>query len=171
MLVERNNSDAFVINPLPDGSRVILDSENERILALNATAGAAWDACTVPTSLSGVTERMQSSLHPEITEELAEDAILQLQQKGLVKTSGSSSQSTRREFIATLSTVAVPLVVSLSVAEQRAYAATARSGGSGNQGNQGNNGNPGDEEHRGNSSGNQGNGPNSGDQGNQGNEH
>jgi hypothetical protein len=166
MLVERNNSDAFVIDPLPDGSRVIVDSENERILALNATAGAAWDACTNPTTLSGVTERMQSSLHPGITEELAEDAILQLQQKGLVKTSGPSPQSTRREFIATMSTVALPLVVSLSVAEQRAYAASARSGDSGNQGNngnsgnQGNNGNPGDEEHRGNSSGNQGNGPN-----------
>lgn len=128
MLVERTNSNAFVINPLPDGSRVIVDSENERVLALNATAGAAWDACTIPTTLSGVAEHMQSSLDPGITEELAEDAILQLQQKGLVKTLGSSPQSTRREFIATLSAVAVPLVVSLSVAEQRAYASTARSG-------------------------------------------
>ena len=163
MLVERTRSDAFVIDPLPDGSRVIVDSENQRVLALNATAGAAWDACTIPTTLSDVTERMQSSLDPGITEELAEDAVLQLQQKGLVKTSGSSPQSTRREFLATLSTVALPLVVSLSVAEQRAYAATARSGDSGNQsnsgnsGNQGNNGNPGDYQDRGNSSGNQGN--------------
>ena len=138
MLVERTNSDAFVIDFLPDGSRVIVDSENERVLALNATAGAAWDACTIPTNLAGVTERMQSSLDLGITEELAENAILQLQQKGLVKTSGSSPQSTRREFIATLSTVALPLVVSLSVAEQRAYASSARSGNQNNQGNQGN---------------------------------
>jgi hypothetical protein len=127
MLVERTNSDAFVINSLPDGSRVIVDSENERVLALNTTAGAAWDACAIPTTLSDVTERMQGSLAPEITEELAEDAILQLQQKGLVKTSGWSSQSTRREFIATMSSVALPLVVALSVSEQRAYASTARS--------------------------------------------
>lgn len=138
MLIERTNSDAFAVNPLPDGSRVIVDSENERVLALNATAGAAWDACTIPTTLSGVTKRMQSSLDPGITEELAEDAILQLQQKGLVKTS-RSPQSTRREFIATLSTVALPLVVALTVAEQRAYASTAQSGNQNNQGNNNNN--------------------------------
>jgi len=149
MLVERTRSDAFVIDPLPDGSRVIVDSENQRVLALNATAGAAWDACTIPTTLSDVTERMQSSLDPGITEELAENAILPLQQKGLVKISGSSPQSTRREFIATLSTVALPLVVSLSVAEQKAYASKARSGGgsgdSGNQDNQGDQGNQGNQ--------------------------
>jgi hypothetical protein len=127
MQVERTNSNALVENKLPDGSRVIVDSENEVVLALNSTAGAAWDACNGPTTLSGVTESMQRSLDPGITEDLAEQAILQLQAQKLVKTSGSFSQATRRQFITTLGAIAIPLVVSLPIAEQRAYAKTARS--------------------------------------------
>lgn len=127
MQVERTNSDALVINQLPDGSRVIVDAENETVFALNATAGAAWDACSNPTTLSKVTESMQHSFGPEINEELAQEAILQLHDKNLVKTSGGSSQATRREFLTTLSAIALPVVVSLSIADQRAYALVASS--------------------------------------------
>jgi len=70
---------------------------------------------------------MQRSLDPGITEDLAEEAILRLQEQKLVKTSGSPSLGTRRKFIATLGTIALPLVVSLSITEQRAYAKDARS--------------------------------------------
>jgi hypothetical protein len=116
-----------VENRLPDGSRVIVDSANETVFALNATAGAAWDACGMPTSLSSVAKDMRRSLDPAITEEFAEEAILQLQDKKLVNTSGPSTQATRRQFLATLGAVAVPLVVSLSIAEQQAHAQTASS--------------------------------------------
>lgn len=126
MLVERTNSN-LVVNPLPDGSKVIVDSENQRVFALNTTAGAAWDACVTPATLSSVAENMRRSFDPGITEELAEEAILQLRKQKLVQTSGSSSQGTRRQFVATLGAIALPLVVSLSVAEQRAYAKDARS--------------------------------------------
>ena len=126
MLVERTNSN-LVVNPLPDGSKVIVDSENQRVFALNTTAGAAWDACVTPATLSSVAENMRRSFDPGITEELAEEAILQLRKQKLVQTSGSSSQGTRRQFIATLGAIALPLVVSLSVAEQRAYAKDAAS--------------------------------------------
>jgi hypothetical protein len=126
MLVERTNSN-LVVNPLPDGSKVIVDSENQRVFALNTTAGAAWDACVTPATLSSVAENMRRSFDPGITEELAEEAILQLRKQKLVQTSGSSSQGTRRQFIGTLGAIALPLVVSLSVAEQRAYAKDAAS--------------------------------------------
>src|SRR5271170_5085921 len=102
MQVERTNLDALVVNQLPDGSRVIVDAENERVLALNATAGAAWDACSAPTTLSKVAGDMQRSFGAGIRGELAEEAILQLQDKNLVKTSGTPSQATRRTFLATL---------------------------------------------------------------------
>lgn len=125
MEVERANSDALVVNNLPDGSRVIVDSGNERVLALNATAGAAWDACGRSTTLSEVTQEMQRTLDPRVTEELAAEAIQQLQEKNLVNTSGV--QPNRRQFIATLSAVALPLIASLPMTEQRAYAQQARS--------------------------------------------
>ena len=127
MQVERTNSDALVVNRLPDGSTVIVDRDSETVFALNATAGAAWDACSDPTTLSGVTESMQRSLDQGIDEGVAEEAILRLQDKNLVKTSGAFPQSTRRDFIATVSSFAIPLVVSMSIAEQRAHAMIAKS--------------------------------------------
>jgi len=131
MQVERTNSNDLLVDKLPDGSKVIVDPKNETVFALNATAGAAWDACSGPTTISKVAEDMQRSFDPRITEELALESILQLQEQKLVTTSGSSSKVTRREFVAKLSAsaaIALPLVVSLTMAEQRAYAESAGSG-------------------------------------------
>jgi hypothetical protein len=131
MQVERAQSNELAVDKLPDGSRVIVDSRNETVFALNTTAGAAWDACSSPTTLSKVTEEMRRSFDARVTEELALEAISQLAEKKLVTTSGSPSGATRRTMLATLSGIALPLVVSLTMAEQRAYAGGAGSGGGG----------------------------------------
>jgi hypothetical protein len=128
MQVERTNSNELSVNRLPDGSSLIVDHQNETVFALNTTAGAAWDACNRPTTLSKVTEEMRRSFDARITEELALAAILQLQDKNLVTTSESSTKASRRTMLATLSGIALPLVVSLTMAEQRAHAQTATSG-------------------------------------------
>ncbi len=128
MQIERVQTDALPENKLPDGSRVIYDHANETVFALNATSGAAWDACSMPTTLSKVAEEMRRSLDQTITDELAEEAILQLQDKKLVNTSGTPSQATRRDFLTTLGAVALPLVVALTVTDQKALAVVARSG-------------------------------------------
>jgi hypothetical protein len=127
MHVERVNSDAFVVNQLPDGSRVIHDTTNDKLFALDPTAGAAWDACIDPTTLANVTQIMRRSFDPGTTEEVAEEAILQLKDHKLVNTSELPSRS-RRRFIAAIGAAAVPLVVSLTIGDQRAYADKANSG-------------------------------------------
>jgi hypothetical protein len=128
MQVERTDLDALVVNELPDGSKIIVDSINEKVFALNATAGAAWDACSGPTTLSRIAENMQRSFHPEVTEEVAEEAILQLQERDLVTISAPILKPTRRQLIATMGAIALPLVVSLTMTEQQAHALQARSG-------------------------------------------
>jgi Coenzyme PQQ synthesis protein D (PqqD) len=130
MQIERTKSNDLVVNGLPDGSRMIIDSKSEQVFALNATAGAAWDACSNPTTLSKVADDMRRSFGSEVTDELAEQAILQLKEKNLVTISGSSAKTTRRQALAVLGAVALPLVVSMTLADQRAFAQTARSGGS-----------------------------------------
>jgi hypothetical protein len=122
MQVERINSGDLVINQLPDGSKVIVDSRSEKVFALNSTAGAAWDACSGSTTLSNVAKEMQRTFNPGITEDLAEEAILRLREKNLVAISGSSSTTSRRQVLATLGAIALPLVVSLTMADQKAYA-------------------------------------------------
>ncbi|HYK34971.1 PqqD family peptide modification chaperone [Alloacidobacterium sp.] len=126
MQVERISSDALVVNKLPDGSTIIVDAKNETVFALNATAAAAWDACSDPTTLSQITQQMQGSLNSKITEQFAEEAVLQLREKNLVRTLGR--QPNRRQFIAALGVIAaLPVVTSLPVTEQRAYAQHAKS--------------------------------------------
>ena len=125
MQVECTDLDSLVVNKLPDGSRVIVDSANQTVFALNATAGAAWDACSGPTTLARITDEMRRSFDPATTTEIARQAILQLEENKLVKT----SQTTRRRLLGSLSAaVALPLVVSLTLADQRAYAYSSGSG-------------------------------------------
>ena len=124
MRVERTNSNGLRVDELPDGSKVIVDPKSETVFALNATAGAAWDACSHPTTLSKVAKDMQRSIGKKISEEVALEAILQLQEKNLV-TSDSSPDLTRRAMLPILTGIgiALPVVASLTLMQQRAHAA------------------------------------------------
>jgi hypothetical protein len=127
MQVERVNTKDLVVNTMPDGSRVIRNSNDETVFALNATAAAAWDACSNANTVAGVAEEMRRSFDPNVTEELAEACILQFEKKKLVKLSEPAPRTTRREVLAGLSAVALPLVVSLTIGEQKAHAQNADS--------------------------------------------
>ena len=50
MKVERVNSGNLAINSMPDGSRIIRNSDDNTVLALNPTAAAAWEACASATT-------------------------------------------------------------------------------------------------------------------------
>ena len=127
MLVERINSSKLVMNAMPDGSRIIRNSENETVFALNATAAAAWDACASANTITAVAEEMRRSFDSHVTDDLAEASLLELQDKKLVSISGTGFKATRREVLAGLGAVALPLVVSLTIGEQKAHAQHAGS--------------------------------------------
>jgi hypothetical protein len=126
--IQRGHFDSLGENHLPDGSRFLIDHENETVYALNPTAGAAWDACKVPTSLHDVTKEMQRSVGPDVTEDVAEQAILQLQKQNLVTAPVIARQPSRREVLTKLGKVALPIVVAMTLTEQTEHAAYASSG-------------------------------------------
>ena len=128
MQIQRGPIDSVVETCLPDGSKILMDQKSETVYALNATAGAAWDACSEPTTLYDVTNEMRRVLGNAITEELAEEAIQRLEERNLVNASIHAQQATRREVLTTLGKVALPLVVAMTLTEQRAHAVEARSG-------------------------------------------
>jgi hypothetical protein len=127
MQFERVNMKDFVVSSMPDGSRVIRNSNNETVFALNATAAAAWDACSSANTAAGVADEMRRTFDPNVTDDLAEACIVQFQEKNLVSISSSTAKHTRRAVLAGLSAVALPLVVSLTVGEQKAHAKKAES--------------------------------------------
>ncbi len=122
MQIVRTRSNDLAVNVMPDGSKVIVDAWQQKVFALNSTAGAAWEACSSRTTLSRVTAEMQRTLNPQVSEEIAEEAILQLQEQNLVITAGASSTASRREVPATLGNIPLPVVVLLSMTDRRAKA-------------------------------------------------
>src|SRR3569623_597496 len=126
MKVERANCGNLAINSMPDGSRIIRKSDDNTVLALNPTAAAAWEACASATTLAGVAETMRHSFNSDVTDELAEASVLELQDKKLVTVSGSF-KATRRQILAGLGAVVFSFVVSLTVGEQKAHAQHASS--------------------------------------------
>jgi Coenzyme PQQ synthesis protein D (PqqD) len=127
MQIERGPFNALEENQLPDGSRFLVDRQSETVYALNATAGAAWDACSAPTTLQDATKEMQRSFDPDVTEDVVGQAFLELQQRNLVTVPANAQAKTRREVLSTLGKVALPLVVAMTLTEQRAHATVARS--------------------------------------------
>jgi hypothetical protein len=128
MQIERTDPSKLVVNGLPDGSKVIVDPANERIYALNPTAGAAWDACQHETTLAEVVEEMRRSFGPSVTNEVAEQAIARLQEENLVRATGLLRNASRRQVLAGIAAIALPLVVSMTMTEQKAFAQVANSG-------------------------------------------
>ena len=107
MKIERLHSDALVVNPLPDGSKILVDRVKQTVFALNPMAAAVWDACSAPTSLADVA----ANLH--VSEEVAEDAVLELRARNLVTIAGQPCRQTA---------AAMPLVVALTMTEQQVFA-------------------------------------------------
>jgi DNA-binding beta-propeller fold protein YncE len=132
MQIERVNSDGLTENRLPDGSRILVDAHNEKVIALNATAGAVWEACSAPTTLAQITAEMQRTITPDVSEVVAANAIRQLEEQNLVRTSAPADMSSRRAFIGRMGAVAaLPVVAALTLTEQRAYAYNSGSGNPG----------------------------------------
>lgn len=117
MHVERADSSSLVETKLPDGSRVVVDTRNDAVIAMNASAGAAWEACSQPTTLSAIAADLEKA---GMNAEAAEDAVFQLRDKKLVTTSEPPKPS-RRRFMAGMA-VTVPIVAAMSLAEQKAFA-------------------------------------------------
>ena len=127
MQIERANSSSFAVDSLPDGSRIIRDPEQQAVYALNPTAAAAWEACASASSVSEVADQMRRSFDSKVTDELAEASLQELQEKKLITMTGAGFKATRRQVLAGLGAVALPLVVSLTVGEQKAHAEHASS--------------------------------------------
>jgi hypothetical protein len=106
MEIERLHSDALVVNPLPDGSKILVDQAKQTVFALNPMAAAVWDACGASTSLSDVAANMN------VSEDVAANALFDLQAQNLIAVTGLSFRRA----------AAAPFVVALTMTEQMAFA-------------------------------------------------
>jgi hypothetical protein len=120
---------------LPDGSTAVFDTLSKTVHSINKTATAAFEACREKRTVPQLATAMRETLESPVTEEMALAAVYELERVGLVACSGPTPeerlQASRRSVLRAVGTAAAtvaPLVLSLSSAEQRAYAAAAGSG-------------------------------------------
>jgi hypothetical protein len=128
-------SENRVVDKLPDGSTAVFDTLTKTVHSINKTAAAAFEACREKRNLPQLATAMREILESPVTEETALAAISQLERAGLVACSGARppepGKTSRRSVlkaVGSAAAMAAPLVLSLSSAEQRAYAQGSTSG-------------------------------------------
>jgi hypothetical protein len=126
--VLRSKSSELIVQTLPDGSTAIFEVPTKNVYSLNPSAAAAWEACASCTTLPGIATAMSRRLNAPVTEDLAHEAVSELAAVGLVKlTPGEGLATSRRAMLRQVAGVAIPVVLVLTGAEQRAHAQGAGS--------------------------------------------
>ena len=125
----------WVVAKLPDGSTAVFDTSTKTVHSIHQTAAAAFEACRHRRTVSQLATAMQEILQSPVTEETALAAVYELQRAGLVACSAATplehEMASRRSVLQAMGTAAAaaaPLVLSLTAAEQSAYAQGANSG-------------------------------------------
>jgi hypothetical protein len=116
-----------LVEKMPDGSTAVFDTLTKTVHSINTTAAAAFEACREKRTLPQVATAMREVLDCPVTEDMALAAISELERAGLVACSGSTRRSILKA-VGTAAAAATPVVLSLSSAEQSAYAQGAGSG-------------------------------------------
>jgi hypothetical protein len=128
--IARNQN--LLIETLPDGSVAVFDAESRAVHSLNAGAAAALRACGQCTTLPAIAQAMSRELQAAVDEAAALEAIEQLEASGLVRCSGlretAASGRSRRSVLGVAAGAALPMVLTLTAAQQKAYAFGAGSG-------------------------------------------
>jgi hypothetical protein len=121
--IVRSGSSECIVQALPDGSMAIFEVATKNVYSLNSSAAAAWEECASATTLSRLAIAMSRRLNRPITEDLAHEAVSELVAVGLVSATPAERLGTsRRAMLKQAAGVALPVVLVLTGAEQRAHA-------------------------------------------------
>jgi len=135
------NSPSLVVEQLPDGSTVIFDERSKSVHSLDPSATVVWRACAAGATLPRIVEALAAHFGAPVNVEVASNAIAQLQQAKLIESgaptavavpvAGAVKDLGRRSIlkgVGSLGALAVPVVLTLTAAEQRAYAVPVQAG-------------------------------------------
>ncbi len=124
----------LIVEKLSDGTTAILDKNTKSVYSLNASAAAAFEACSNTASAAQIAKSMQAALGTPVTEEMALTALAQLEEHGLVSSTvpeDVAAIASRRSLLKKIGAVggaAIPVVLAMTAAEQRASAFQQSSG-------------------------------------------
>jgi hypothetical protein len=126
----RAESHELIIEKMPDGSTAVFDEASQTLHSLNAPTAAAFEACRETKTLPELVSAMADALRTPVSEGLALMAVAELERVGLVTSEGAAPANrlgSRRNLLRAAG-IALPAVLSLTAAQQRAFASTTGSG-------------------------------------------
>ncbi len=120
-------SPEIAVEKLPDGTTAVLDQRSKDIHSLNASATVVWEACKQGATLAEVRRALEAHMGTTVDEELALSALTQLSKVSLIHADAPvpaqvTDAARRRAMLVRMGMVAVPLVLTLAFAEQKALA-------------------------------------------------
>jgi len=129
-LFVRCGGEAILAEKLADGSTAIFDQRSKNVHSLNPSATVVWETCAGGATLVQIQAALERRFGAPVDFEVAEHAVAQLRQSGLIESdepvAGAIIDQGRRSLLKTAGAIglALPVVLTLTATEQRAYAAS-----------------------------------------------
>lgn len=131
----QSGMESLSVEKLLDGSTAIVDSRSKSVHSLNASATLVWEACAQGATFTQIQTALESQTRTAVDAEVIRQALAQLQRVNLIETDATfpveSVDLGRRALLTragTVGAIAIPVVLTLTAAEQKAYAFQAFSG-------------------------------------------
>lgn len=128
-------NESLTVEKLSDGSMAIVDNRTKSVHSLNATAALVWEACARGASVDEIRRAVELAAQSPVSEEIVLKALAELRKADLVESNAPNFAAEpdlgRRSVlrrVAAAGAVAVPVVLTLTAAEQKAYAFQSQSG-------------------------------------------
>jgi hypothetical protein len=118
-------SGQLTIEKLPDGSTAILDQRTKNVHSLNVSATVAWEACKQGATLAEVRRTLELRTGVPVDEAIAKGALAQLHRANLIESDAPVPEQLNpaaRRSALRAAAVALPVVLTLALSQQRALA-------------------------------------------------
>ena len=120
----------LTVEQLPDGSTAIFDERSKSVHSLNPSATVVWRACASGATLTQIMAALDHHFGTPVDLDVAASAIGKLQQAELIESDTpvadvvvNMDRRSMLKSVGSLGALAVPVVLTLTAAEQRAHAA------------------------------------------------
>jgi PqqD family protein of HPr-rel-A system len=137
-IFRQSGTESLSIERLPDGSTAIVDNRSKSVHSLNPSATLVWEACAEGAAFAEIHAAVEQQAGVAVDAELIRQALAQLQRVNLIESPSALAPSAamdnvdlgRRSLLkraGAAGAFALPVVLTLTAAEQKAYAFQSQS--------------------------------------------
>jgi hypothetical protein len=134
-LFRQSGIESLSVEKLQDGSTAIVDNRSKNVHSLNPSATLVWEACAEAATFAQIQAAVEARTGVPVDAEMIRQALAQLQRVNLIEGESTIQLDNvdfgRRSMLkraGAVGAIAIPVVLTLTAAEQKAYAFQSQSG-------------------------------------------